>query len=59
MTRAEYEDQDGVAIAAMVGLLTGCGALPPKDVAKQAFDYAEAMAEERMVRLGEKPAFRD
>ncbi|HDS1797557.1 TPA: hypothetical protein QEM76_000191 [Pseudomonas putida] len=57
MTRTEYEDQEGIAIAAMLGLLSGCGSLPPKEVAKQAFDYAEAMAEERKSRLGEKPPF--
>ncbi|MDZ5601710.1 hypothetical protein SJI00_02815 [Pseudomonas sp. RP23018S] len=57
MTRTEHEDLEGLAIAAMIGLLSGTGPIPPAEIAKQSFDYAEAMVRERDMRLGAKPGF--
>ncbi|WP_167334499.1 hypothetical protein [Pseudomonas cremoricolorata] len=57
MTRNEYDDTEAIAIAAMIGLLSGTGCNPPDEIAKQSFDYAEAMMRERDVRLGAKPGF--
>lgn len=59
MTRAEYEDKEGIAIAAMLGLLAGSTPRQPEEVAADAFDYAEAMVVERQKRLGDKPGFSD
>ena len=57
MTRAEHEETEAIAVAAMIGLLSGTGCNPPAEIAKQSFDYAEAMMLERDVRLGVKPGF--
>ncbi|WP_167334495.1 hypothetical protein [Pseudomonas cremoricolorata] len=57
MTRNEYEETEALAMAAMVGLLSGTGCNPPPEIAKQSFDFAEAMMRERDVRLGTKPGF--
>ncbi|KAA5842284.1 hypothetical protein F2A37_16590 [Pseudomonas chlororaphis] len=59
MTRAEFEDKEGIAIAAMLGLLAGQSPRHPAEVAADAFDYADAMVAERKKRLGEKPGFND
>ncbi|WP_434771238.1 hypothetical protein [Pseudomonas entomophila] len=57
MTRAEYDDIEAVAMAAMIGLLSGIGEQRPDYIAKESFDYAEAMILERDRRLGAKPGF--
>ncbi|WP_263227536.1 hypothetical protein [Pseudomonas alabamensis] len=57
MTRSEYEDTEAIAMAAMIGLISGTGCNPPAEIAKQSFDYAEAMMRERDMRLGVKPGF--
>ena len=57
MTRAEFEDKEGIAIAAMLGLIVNQTPLPPDEVAVTAFDYAEALVAERKKRLGEKPPY--
>ena len=59
MTRAEFEDKEGIAIAAMLGLLANQTPSSPDEVAVNAFDYAEALVAERKKRLGEKPGFND
>ncbi|MDD2054954.1 hypothetical protein NPS46_20610 [Pseudomonas putida] len=57
MTRAEFEDTEGIAIAAMLGLLANQTPLSPDEVAVNAFDYAEALVAERKKRIGEKPPY--
>jgi hypothetical protein len=59
MTRAEYEDKEGIALAALIGLLAGGSPRLPAEVAADAFDYAEVMVAERQKRLGDKPGFGD
>jgi len=59
MTRTEYDDKEGIALAAMLGLLAGRSSRLPHEVAADAFDYAEAMTAERQKRLGERPGFDD
>ena len=59
MTRAEFEDKEGIAIAAMRGLLARSTPASPEEIATAAFDYSEAMVAERQKRLGVKPGFND
>jgi len=59
MTRAEFEDKEGIAIAAMIGLLSNQTPLSPDEVAVNAFDYAEALVAERKKRFGDKPGYDD
>ncbi|MCV9917837.1 hypothetical protein OIU19_03465 [Pseudomonas sp. BT-42-2] len=59
MTRAEFEDKEGIAIAALLGLISQGGAGSPREAAEMAFDYAEALVAERQKRLGDKPGFND
>jgi len=59
MTRDEFEDKEGIAIAAMLGMLAGQTSRLPEEVAADAFDYAEAMVAERQKRLGDKPGFNE
>ncbi|MBC3345405.1 hypothetical protein HU811_01995 [Pseudomonas sp. SWRI196] len=59
MTRAEFEDKEGIAIAAMLGLLARSTPASPEEIATAAFDYSAAMVAERQKRLGDKPGFND
>jgi hypothetical protein len=54
MTRNEYDDIEGVAIAALLGLLSGG---ERELVASKAFDIAEAFQQEKLKRIGDKPPY--
>lgn len=55
-TREEYDDIEGYAVAATVGLLSRDEAITDMaEVAGAAFDMAEALLAEKKKRLGEKP----
>jgi len=56
MTRNEHDDIEGVAVAAMIGLLSK-GGIRPDLVAAKAFDLAEAFQKEKLKRIGEKPPY--
>lgn len=56
MTRNEHDDIEGVAVAAMIGLLSKTG-LKPDLVAAKTFDMAEAFQKEKLKRIGEKPPY--
>lgn len=55
LTRLEYENIEGIAIAAMIGLLSRGHAEHREQVAVIAFNQAEAMIAEQKKRYGEKP----
>lgn len=57
LTREDYEDIEGYAVAAMIGHLSCGGAGHPTAVARDAFDVAEAMLAEKKKRLGDKPDY--
>lgn len=57
MTRSEYEDIEGYAAAAMVGLLAGQDRRRSEDIADQAFSLAKAFQAEKLKQLGEKPGY--
>lgn len=55
LSREDYDDIEGYAVAAMIGALsTGFGTRDDL-VAQKAFDVAQAMLAEKKNRLGEKP----
>lgn len=57
LTREDYEDIEHYALGAMMGHLSCGGAGHPTQVAKDAFDVAEAMLAEKKKRLGDKPDY--
>lgn len=56
-TRLEYEEIEGTAIAAMVGLASAGQGFATETLAKRSFDIAEALLAERKARLGKKPEY--
>jgi len=57
MTRNEYEDIEGYATAAMIGLLAGGNKQSAQDLSVCAFNVAKAFQAEKLKRLGEKPGY--
>ncbi len=57
MTRSEYEDIEGYAVAAMVGLLASKDERPAETISAQAFGLAKAFQAEKLKQLGEKPGY--
>ena len=57
MTRSEYEDIEGYAVAAMVGLLAGKDERPVEALSTQAFSMAKAFQAEKVKQFGEKPGY--
>ncbi len=57
MTRSEYEDIEGYAVAAMVGLLAGKDERPVETLSTQAFSMAKAFQAEKVKQLGDKPGY--
>lgn len=55
MTRQDYDDLEGYAVAAMIGRLSNGGEGSPSQMAVSAFDAAEALLAEKKKRLGKKP----
>lgn len=57
MTREDYDDVEGFAAIAFAGLIASGKIFGPEDIAKVAFDHAEALLAEKKKRLGEKPDY--
>ncbi|MGY2190533.1 MULTISPECIES: hypothetical protein [Pseudomonas] len=57
MTRSEYEDIEGYAVAAVVGLLAAKDGRRSEEISAHAFSVAKAFQAEKLKQLGEKPGY--